>query len=246
MGTATFRTDIAIGASMPSWASVLLPGCGWVESATVFTPRSEAPGSNVKTLTIGVYEDGKFKSLAGAVGTGQMVFPTGRMAYIDWTFTGVWQDVTDTSIIAPTYPTDLPLRAANGTVTYASVAQKVESLTIDFGNEVVMREDPAKEAGYVSALVTNRQPVITANPEAQLVATEDTYGDWTSQSEGAFAYTLSGPSSSSIAISAPKAQIFNAQEGDRNRLQTNDITWNCNKNGGTNDQELSITITVEV
>lgn len=246
MGTATFRTEVSIGATtLPEWASTFFPACGWVESANVFTPRSEAPGANVKTLTLGVYQDGKYKSIAGAMGTFQMVNPTGRMVYFDWTFTGVWQEPTDETIISPTYPTDTPIRFASGTCTYASVDQVVEQVTFDAGNNVVMRHDPTTAGGYISALVTNRYPRITANPEAVLVATEDRYGDWVSASEGAFALTLNGPSSSSLAISAPKAQIINAQESDRDRIETDDLEWACNKNGATADEELSFTFTLE-
>lgn len=245
MGTATFRTDLHVGASQPNWASIFLPACGWV-GTSIYTPRSEALGTNVKSLTLGLYENGLLKQLRGAVGTFQIVLPTGRMGYIDWTFTGVWDGVTDTAIIEPVYPTTLPLRAAGGTVTYGGVAQKVESVTIDAGNSVIMREDPNVDEGYISGLVTNRLPIITANPEAELVATEDRYGDWISRSEGAWAYSLDGPNSSQIVIDAPAAQIFNAQEGDRNDLQTDEMTWNCNKDGATQDQELIIAITPEV
>ena len=96
-GTVTFRTDLGWDgtATLPTWATILLPACGWVNSAGTLTPRSEAPGTNVKTLTLGVYEDGVLKTLAGAAGTFVLNCPTGKMAFIEWTFTGVWQDVPD-------------------------------------------------------------------------------------------------------------------------------------------------------
>jgi len=246
MGTVTFRSDATIGAtSLPEWATTFLPACGWVESTNVFTPRSEAVGTNVKTLTIGVYENGELKSIAGAMGTFRLVCPSGRLAFFEWTFTGVWQAVSDVALISPTHPNDTPLRFASATCTYDSVAQKVENLTIDAGNNVILREDPSTASGYISAAITNRYPKITANPESTLVATDDHYGDWLANSEAALAVTLNGPSSSSLAISAPKAQIINAQEGDRNGIQIDDIEWACNKNGATKDQELSLTFTLE-
>lgn len=247
-GVATFRTDLGWDgtSTMPTWASVLLPACGFVETSQVYTPRSEAPGSNVKTLTIGCYIDGVLKRIAGAVGTFQLVLPTGRMGYIDWTFTGVWQAPTDASIIAPTYPTASPIRFASATATYDGVAQRVEQVTIDAGNEVVMREDPTTAAGYISALITNRKPIISAAPESQLVATDDTYGDWIAAAQAEWEIELDGPNGSTITISAPKAQIQNAQEGDRNRMVTNDIEWFCGKNGATHDEELSITFAESV
>src|SRR5690606_6338162 len=109
--------------------------------------RAEAPGANVKTLTIGLYQDDGaggtvFKSIAGAMGTGVVNLPTGRIGYIDWTFTGVWQEPVSVSMLAPTYPTDMPLRYAGGAAEWDEVNLCVESATINLGNTVIMRECP--------------------------------------------------------------------------------------------------------
>ena len=242
-GTLSFSTDLGWDgtATLPTWATVLFPACGLVESAGVFTPRTEAPGTNVKTATIAVYIDGIRKILAGAVGTFQLIMPTGRMAHIDWTFTGVWQPPTDTPLLSPTYPTAKPLRFASGSITYNGVALKVESATLNIGNEVVMRECPTTAAGFISGLVTNRQPRLTANPESVLVATQDRFGQWLAADEEALAITINGPSDSNISISCPKAQIINVQESDRNRMVVDDVEWSLNKNAANNDQEVSIT-----
>lgn len=244
-GTATFKTDCYVGAGQPAWASVLLPGCGFVGSSGAYTPRSEAPGTNVKTLTIGVFENGLKKFITGATGTFKLVCPSGKMAYIEWEFKGVWQPPVDAAMIAPTYPTDKPLRFANATCTFDSESLQCESVTLDAGNEMVMREDPSEEAGFVSSIITNRYPKITASPESVLVATKDRFNDWIACNEAAFALTLNGPSSSSMVVAAPKAQVINNQESDRNRLQVDDIEWSCNRNGAALDQQVTITITPE-
>ncbi len=244
-GSLTFRTEIWWDGTvtMPSWAAILLPACGWVDSSQTFNPTSEAPGSNVKTLTMGVYEDGLRKQLVGAAGTFQIVCPTGDMVYCDWTFTGVWQPVTDTALLSPTYPNDKPLRYATATTQFNSNNLCVEQITFDAGNTVTLRECAASAAGFDYAVITNRAPTITANPESQLVATRDDYGDWLASTEAEFSVTLDGISTSTIEISAPKAQITNVQEGDREGIQIDDITYSCNKNGATDDQELQIIFT---
>lgn len=236
-GTATFKTNVEFnGTDIPQWATTLLPGCGWVNSTGTFTPRSEAPGSNVKTLTIGGYINGVFKSIAGATGTFKFVFPSGRTAYIEWTFTGVWQAVTDTAIISPTYPTDSPLRAGSMTTTFDSVAFCFENLSIDAGNQVVMRECSTSASGYISSMIVDRVPKIMANPESVLVATQDRYGKLLAGTEASLSIAIG----SAITFTAPKAQVVNIQEGDRNKFVIDDIEWQCNKNGSTADQELSI------
>lgn len=244
MGTCTIVHDLAYdGTNVPTWASVLLPACGWVDTAGVFSPVSEGPGTNVKTLTIGHYKDGKRSLLSGAMGTFTITCPTGKVAYITFTFSGKYAtDETDTAIIAPTYPSTLPLRFADGTVTWDSVALCTSSVTVDAGNTVIMREcvESGNRTGYKSALVTNRAPVITADPEAVLVATQDRESQWTSSDTAALAITLNGVSDSTVVINAPAAQIENKQNGNRSDLMTDDITWLATK-GSTPDTELTIT-----
>lgn len=242
-GTLSFKTDMGWDGTvtMPTWASVLFPACGVVGSSQVYTPRSEAPGSNVKTLTIAAYVDGVRKMLAGAVGNFKIVCESGKQAMIEWEFRGVWQAPTDTTLIAPTYPTALPIRYSSATTTYNSVALCVANFTMDAGNEIIMRECASTAAGYISGLVVSRKPIATADPESVLVATQDRFGAWLASTESALTVVLDGPGSSTITITAPKAQITNLQEADRGKLVVDDVEWSLNRNGNTADQEFSIT-----
>jgi len=242
MGTCKIVHDITYnGTDIPSWASVLLPACGWVDSAGAFSPRSEGPGSNVKTLTIGHYKDGKRQVLSGAMGTYKIVCPTGKLAYIEFTFTGKYSsNETDTALIAPTYPTVAPLRFAAGALTWNSVALCTSNVEIDAGNSVIMREcvNASDRSGYVSALVTDRAPVITADPESVLVATQDRDSLWLTPTAQAMVIQI-GSSGSSVTINVPKAQLENKQQGNRNNLMTDDLTWLATA-GSSVDTELTI------
>lgn len=250
-GTMSFKTDLAWdGTALPNWATVLFPACGFVVSTQTYYPTSEAPGSNVKTATVAVFEDGLKKTLAGAVGTFKIVCPSGGIAMIEWEFQGVWQAVTDTAIIAPTYPTDSPLRFGSGVITYQAANLVVDNVTLDAGNEIILREDPATASGYVSGLIVDRKPMITCSPEAALVAADaasDVFGDWVGHTEGAFSCKIDGPTglvtNGDITFAAPKAQIRSVQESDRNGLLVHELELACNKNGATADQEVSIAFT---
>jgi hypothetical protein len=244
-GKIAFKVDASWDgtATEPSWADTFLPACGWVKSGQVFTPRTEAPGSNVKTLSIAVYTDGRRALLYGAAGNFKFVCPTGKVAYLEFEFSGIWGGVTDATILAPTYPTDLGLRYASATTTWDSVALCLENLTLDSGNVVTMRECAANASGFAGAMVTNRMVKVTGNPEAKLVATQDRWGKLLDSSEASLTWGLDGPTNSVITIAAPKAQIISINEGDRNGLMTDEIEWSCNRNGSTIDQEASITFT---
>lgn len=245
-GKMSFKTDCGWDgtATEPSWADTFLPACGLVKSGgNQFYPTTEAPGSNVKTLTMYCYMDGTIKGICGAVGNGKMVCPTGKPAYMEWDFQGIWIPPTDGAILAPTYPTALPLRYASSTTTYNSVALCLENLTLDFGNEIMMRECASTVGGYHSAIITNRNPKVTGNPEAKLVATRDSYGNFLASTEAALTWGLDGLTNSFITIAAPKAQIVKIQEGDRSKLVTDEIEWQLNRNASTVDQEFSILFT---
>jgi hypothetical protein len=242
IGKATFKIGMSYnGTDIPSWASVLLPACGWVDSAGAFSPKTEAPGSNVKTLTIGQYKDGKRTLISGAMGTFKIMCETGKTAFIEFTFTGKYSsNETDTAIITPTYPTVLPLRFAAGALTWNSVALCTSSVEVDAGNSVIMREcvNASDRSGYVSALVTNRAPVITADPESVLVATQDRDAKWLTSTPEEFVMRI-GASGSSIVITAPEAQLENKQQGNRNDMMTDDLTWLATA-GSSVDTELTI------
>jgi hypothetical protein len=242
-GTASFKVDLSWdGATIPSWASVFLPACGLVLDTEVFEPVTSPPGvGGVTTVTIACFMDGVRKAIRGAAGNVVFTFPTGRMATAEFTFTGIWVAPTDVAILAPTYPTARPMRAASLTTVYDSITLCNESMSVDLGNEVVLRECATDASGFHAAIITNRNPKITCNPESKLVATRNTYGDFLGMDEAQFTATLAIGGGDSFIISAPKAQVINVQEADRNRLVVDDIELQCNKNASAVDEEITFT-----
>jgi hypothetical protein len=245
-GTATIRHNLTYdGTNIPTWASVLLPACGWVETGGVFSPISRGPGGSglPNTITIGQYVDGKLRRLSGCMGTFVITAPTGKVAEIAFTFQGkFFEDETDVAILDPTYPTAAPLRFADGTLTWATANICTSQITVNAGNTVILREcvESGNRTGIKSALVTNRAPIITADPEAVLVATANRESQWVGMTTGAFVATLKGTGNSTLVISAPAAQIEDKQKGNRNGMVTDDITWLCTE-GEDPDEELTIT-----
>lgn len=246
-GRITFKTDLGWDgtATEPAWADTFFPACGLVKSTNTYTPRSEAPGTNVKTLTMAVYEDGRRKLMRGCVGTFRLVCETGKPAMIEWDFIGIWTTPTDVTLLAPTYPTVAPLRYASGVTEFNSVAMQCQSVTLDVGNTTYLREGTAASniSGYIAGCITNRRPTITANPESKLIGTQDRYLFFRDSTEYVLTFEIAGPSSSKIVVSAPKATIENIQDADRESLIIDDLTFLCCQNGSTADQEFSIVFT---
>lgn len=242
-GTASFSTEAYYdGSALPPWATVLLPGCGFVATGNVFAPLSEGPGGagKPKTLTIGGFYDGVFRVLAGCMGTFTIDLPTGRMVKFNWTFQGKWIDPVAAAIITPEFPLTVPpMRMAAGSVSWDGVNICVENTTVDAGNEVILRECAGHLSGIRSGLVTNRKPMITANPEMVLMATQNRHVQWLEMDPAEMVITTGGSGEDRLVITAPKAQIQNIQQGDRSNLLTDEMTWMATADEDP-DQELTI------
>jgi hypothetical protein len=234
--TMTFTTDLRYnGTDVPIWATRLLPCCGWVNSSGTFTPRLDGPGSAVKTATLTLWVDGKQETIYGAMGNFEIVFPSRRTAFINWTFQGIYAGESDAAMPTPTGTSIAALKASSMTATWNSVAMCFEQLTINSGNDIQLIEC-ATTAAWAYALAGNRQPTIVGNPETVLSATQDRVDQWALGTEAALSIAIGN----AITFSAPKSQITSIARGDRTNVSIDDITWACNKNGTTANQSLSI------
>jgi hypothetical protein len=244
VGKVDFKTHMGWDgtATEPSWADTLLPMCGYVKSSQVFKPKTAYPGTDVKTGTLAVWNDGKLRILKGCMGTFKIVAPSGKMAVIEWSFSGVWVPETDVAIVAPTYPTAKALRHANSTSTWNSIALCYSTITYDAGNVVTAVECPSGE-GIAMYIVSDRNSKVTVDPEAKLVATQDRNGMLLAMTEAALTYDIDGPTNSVITIAAPKAQLLKTVETERNGLTVDQMELQLNKNVSAVDEESSITFT---
>lgn len=225
LGKMTFKTDFYWDgtATLPSWATVLLPGCGYVNNSGTITPRSEGPGSNVKTLTLAAYIDGVVKKIAGAVGNFKIAFGAGKVIVIDWEFTGVYADPTDTALLSPTYPTAPGLRYANATTQLNDVDLAPAMINFDAGNQIQMLESGATSQGYSYGVITSRKPKLSLDPLAVLVASQDRFAALKNATQWAWELDITGPSASTFTLDAPKAQVLNMPEGDRGGVITDQL-----------------------
>jgi len=240
-GTITFRSEISYdGTGVPEWADLYFPACGWVKSGQSFYPKTKAPGTDVKTLTMAVYEDGKIKKISGASGSFTMDFPTGKLAGINWTFVGKAEEEVDGLLIAPAAISVAPAVYKGGFFKHNSVEYCPAMTTIESGNVVSPLECPNTDSGYKYFFIGDRVPMIKTDPLENLVATVDRQAIWTGMTE--YPVDMSVPcAGGSFLVAAPKAQIINRQETDRGGLQADSLDFQCNKNGATPDQELSFT-----
>ena len=243
------------GESVPAWAETFLPACGMVNTLAaknIFTPLTGAPGVadyGWRTLTIGVYIDGTLRTLSGCMGNARFIFPAGGIACVEFTFTGIWEAPTTVAIITPDYPVVPPNRFAGSTfVLDEDAAAIVAELTVDLGNEVVLREDGStagKTSGFNSAVITGRRITGTIDLEGLVAAQTLTHTNWLAIGEQAVAWVLNPGTDigNEQSFAAPKLQFTNLQEGDRNGIVSNNIEFQLNRSADLGDDEFTITFT---
>lgn len=238
--TCTFSIElIGTGAGgVPSWATTFLSACGIVNTTGTLTPRNENPGTNVKTLTIGLYEAGRRKLMRGAVGNVVFEIVPGQAVMMNFTFTGVWAGVSDTAILAPTYPTLAPIRAANGAATINSVVQTFASCSFDVGNVVAIRPSVANAEGATFGIITDRTPTFTIDPEATVATGNDIWADWIAGTTRALSLQIQDASDRAT-FAAPAVQRQTISNGDREGLRLDQQTLLCCRDGA--NAEFSLT-----
>lgn len=257
LGTCNFSVELhgsgtpesAGGESVPAWAKVFLPACALIQTVDtgVFTVSSTSPTGGatpvaVRTITLGLFEDGVFKVLSGCMGTVAIAGVAGEKVMLAFAFTGVWVAPTDVALIAPDYPSVLPPRFAGGALTLGAWTPVLSELNIDLGNNVVLRPDATKAGGAISALVSGRTVTGTMNPETDLVATQDSYGIWLASTEAALSVAVgAGADGNTCTLAAPKAQISNIQEADRDGIAADEISLQFNRSADAGDDEFTMT-----
>lgn len=235
----TFEMEIYAGEAQPDWASTFLAACGLGATGTAYTfdiLPPEAVGSTCKTLTLGLYEHGLRKRMRGAMGNAELRFVAGRIVRIAYTFLGVWMPPDDVASLAPTYPSDTPLRFQESSLLVGSWSPICQHLTLNTGNTLYLREDSAQTYGLRSTLITDRRPTGSFNPEATLVASNDVYGDWLAGTEAALAFTLNEDGGDAATFAAGACQYLNPQEAERSGLSVDDVNF------ALNDDDLTITL----
>ena len=252
-GTVTFKADVhGDGAGgVPLWASTFLPACAIVDNGSgTFGPVTATPfeagadpitDRGVRTVTIAVYEDGRRKRITGAMGNAKWMYPTGKDAYIEFSFQGSWSDVIDEMIPVPAYPPQLPLRFADATLEIDGFVPCVGEASVDFGNSVQLRECQLNPnaSGYRGAFIGDRKVVGSLDPEAQLVADRDRFGDWINSREQPMVIEVRD-GVDRITTNIPKFQITNIGEGDKNGLRTDPYQYQANRDVA-GDDEIRIT-----
>lgn len=238
LGRCTFSTELRgnLTGAIDVGLAVLLQGCG-MTGTTAHVPVS-SPATQL-SITLYAYIDGDLHALSGAMGTFTLSGTAGQRMMLDFEFQGVWVTVATASIPGSTYTAALPTLLRGSAFSVGALSPIVNTFSLAMNNVVVPREDVTSTTGIPHFIIADRDPVITIDPEAELVANNEAYDIWTAVTENAVSITLIN-TETTFTLTAPKAQITSITNGDRGGKKIHNMTLQCNTSGVSGDDDVSL------
>lgn len=240
-GKCSFKTELrGDGAhAMDAAVAILLQACGFTKTVEVYNIHSTH--TNDKTISIDVWEDGVKKSLRGCSGNVTFEGEYGKPMYLTFEFDGIWQTVADDALPAWAPATRNPLRMGSSTFTIATNAIKVGKLSLNMGCKVTPRADITAVGGITYFMITDYEgPILSIDPEADLVAGYDFNGLWLAGTEAAVSLALTD-GTDIVTFTIPKVQIKELKGGDRDGIAIYDYTGQCNHSAGNDAVAIAVT-----
>lgn len=224
--TVTSGTQIALGTTgayfVMEWTGNLVLGDKYYILVDPDGIRVQPISTGFECLTLYLYEDGlRYRTLANQ-GTFTIDATAGNFGSVEFTFTGQFTAITDAAL-----PTDevfektLPQQVELGLLTWGSnVSLKAEQWTFDQANNVVPRPDVNQTDGFSGVRISDRTPAGGFNPEAELVATEDFWGDFSAAVQKVFTARTGTTAGNQVVVYGPRVQTSEIGFGDRDGIRS--------------------------
>jgi hypothetical protein len=202
-----------------------LQACGLALSGGTLT----ADATSAQTITLVGYQDGRIRVAPGCMGNAVITAVSGQAAVVAYTFTGKYAVPSAGALISPTRDTTVAPRCAAAVITVGGSSYKFPSYELDFGNEVVLREDADDTGGtgYVSAMIVNRSARLKLSPEGSTGKFWDV--DFLASTETAFSSAIGSDANNTITTTASKLQLAQpAEDEDANGIYREGLTFALN------------------
>ena len=190
-------------------------------------------------LSLYLWNDGLLYKMIDAQGTFTVDATAGNFGTIEFTFTGQFQSIIDT--VLPTdevFETTLPQQIELSLFTWGSNKSLLaEQWTLDQANNVVPRPDINLSDGFSGVRISDRTPAGGFNPQAELVATEDFWGDFATGKTKVFTARAGTTVGNQVILYAPRVQVSEIGFGDRDGIRTFDMSMLFKRLSGNDEIE---------
>lgn len=246
-GKLSFGTDLlgaAAAGTPPFWGS-LAKGAGMAETIVSNVSVTYAMASAaIPSLTLGRYiideadaALAKIHAVWGARLNVKYALEVGKPGLLNWEATGKdWDEIDGNMLTGIPIPTILPPVVLGITVTLDAVALPFAKLGVDVGNKLVLLTDPAQASGHSPVRLAGREMKMDVDPLACLIATKDFMSLWKNASQVAFSIVLGTVAGNIHTLTAPKCQITDIKEQERENYLAQQFTVALNMNTSGDDE----------
>lgn len=242
-GEVSLKTELRnSGSATLPLSATLLTAAGFKNTAGVFSLQGVADVGDV--ATVGLFQDGEFKSLAGVMFDVKFTGEVGKPVVVEWTgkgkrSTGV-AGPRDLTPITATPMSGTPPVVKGITLTVGGVAYCIEKFEIMMGNKVVLRPCVTDATGYYAAQIVERQITITMDPERKSITTKDFYNDYEVGTEAALSIVIGTGANGTVTIAAGKIQLQQpVEDADGDGIARYALSFQANETAG--DDEITVT-----
>jgi len=246
---ATISFDVEMkGSGTPGTApdyGKLLKGCGYSETLVTSTSVTYKPATTGigNSFSLSAYLDGVIAKIWGARGNVKGSMDSGKPGILSFEFQGANFEVVDGDLLTGiSYSTIIPpafLSAALLINAYAAICSKVD---FDTANTLALRESINSASGFLSCLITGRNPKGSLDPELSTIAVHDWFGKWkTPGTLGSLSLAATGAAGNIVTVSFPKVRYASIASNDRNGIRTLGLDFEACLSSG--DDEISIALT---
>lgn len=252
--TFAFATEMkgsGTAGTVPANLSKLLRACGFSETIVAVVSVTYAPASeNVPSLTM-IYnelaQDGTVfeHQIVGARGTVVFEVVKGQIMLARFEFTGRYIKPIAGTLLTP-QPTLAPDPEAALAIAFSFQGQAgllAQNITLDMANEVTLRNDVNEATGNFSAIITNRIPTGSIDPERKDPATVNFFTALEDNTEGILTFVLGSTAGNILTLTAPAVQVINIGPGDRDGIRIDALDLMLNQSVVAGDDELSLAFT---
>ena len=249
-GTANFSAELRGDGSgdLDAGLAILLQGCGFLKTSKVYNLHSAHAAQSC--LSIYSCQELLEKQILGSMGNVTIEGEAGGKVMCNFEFSGTWvaPDTLATAFEAIAYAPGVgaPLCLRSGTFTLGGNSIKINKFSLNIGCQVVARPDIVAPGGIAYFMITDYDPVISIDPEADTPTGNDFYGEWLAGTEPSGGISLAlDNGTDAVTIAALNVQYKEIGEGDRDGIATNEITCQCrhtpNPSTGAGDDAVIIT-----
>lgn len=192
--------------------------------SVTYTPHSSS--SLQESVTLYYYVDGLMHKMTGCRGSFSLVdAKVNQPAILKFEFTGLYGGVPAAGSVSTwPYNTYVPPLFKSAQFTLDSYAAIVNSVSIDFKNEIAKRTSINASNGILEWFIKSRAITAKIDPEMVVPTTKDFWGMWLSAAPFNFSVRFGSTAGNICTINANYTQLETPKYGERESMLTADLS----------------------